>query len=150
MSESSFSDPENMSREELMSALFASMVMQQSNMAMLYLGQVPHPETGQPVRDLDAAQMFIQQLEMLEAKTKGNLGKEEASLLKHSLSSVRMAFVQTVKDGEKVETPASKTEAAPPASPAPDAKAEGGENAGPPSGSPSGADEERKKFVKKY
>jgi len=149
MNEPSFSNPENMSHEEMMSALFASMVMQQSNMAMLYLGQVPHPETGQPVRDLDAAQMFIQQLEMLEVKTKGNLGKEEASLLKHSLSSLRMAFVQAVEGGEKA-TPAVKTEPAPAASPAPDSKTEGGENADPQSDSPTAADEERKKFVKKY
>lgn len=147
MSESTPPDPENMSREEMMSALFASMVMQQSNMAMLYLGQVPHPETGQPVRDLDAAQMFIQQLEMLEVKTKDNLNKEEASLLKHSLSSVRMAFVQAVEMGEK-QMPATKP--APAASPAPKPKTEGGEHMGPQSGSPADADEERKKFVKKY
>ena len=88
------------SRDEMMSALFASMVMQQTQMAMLYLGQMPHPETGQPVHDFEAAQMFIDQLEMLEAKTKGNLSKEEAALLKQSLSSARLAFLQAVKKAE--------------------------------------------------
>jgi hypothetical protein len=63
-------DPGLMSHDEMTSALFASMVMQQANMAMLYLGQMPHPETGQPLRDLDAARMFIDQLEMLEVKTR--------------------------------------------------------------------------------
>ena len=69
----------DMSREEIMSALFAHMVMQQSSMAMMLLGKAAHPETGQIVRDLEAAKLFIDQLEMLEAKTKGNLTAPEAA-----------------------------------------------------------------------
>ena len=150
MSEPVFPDPQNMSREEMMSALFASMVMQQVNLAMLYLGQSPHPETGQPVRDIDAAQMFIQQLEMLESKTKGNLSREETSLLKHSLSSVRMAFVQTVEKGGTAEEPAAKAGPGTASATAPEAKSEAGT---PPPPAPDGSaptDDERKKFVKKY
>jgi hypothetical protein len=61
------------SREEMMSALFAQLVMQQSNMAMLLMGKVPHPQTGEKVRYIEASRLFIVKLEMLEAKTKGNL-----------------------------------------------------------------------------
>jgi hypothetical protein len=78
-------------------------VLQQANMARMLLGKVPHPETGQVVKDMDAARFFIDQLEMLEAKTKGNLTKEEASLLKQSLMSLRLAYV------EAVESPAAPT-----------------------------------------
>ena len=60
----------------MMSALFAQLVIQQSNMAMLLMGKVPHPQTGETVRDVEAARLFIDQLEMLEAKTKGNLAKK--------------------------------------------------------------------------
>ena len=88
------------SREEMMSALFAQLVMQQSNMAMLLMGKVPHPQTGETVRDIEASRLFIDQLEMLEAKTKGNLSKEEEQLLKQSLMSLRMAFVQAVESPE--------------------------------------------------
>ena len=84
------------SPEEMRSALFAHMVMQQSSMAMMLLGKTAHPETGQIVRDLEAAKLFIDQLEMLEFKTKGNLTQEEAALLKQSLMSLRMAFVESV------------------------------------------------------
>src|SRR2546426_11284639 len=84
------------SREEIMSALFANMVVQQTNMALMLLGKVPHPESGQHFRDLDGAKMFIDQLEMLEVKTKGNLEKEEDALLKQSLTMLRMAFVEAV------------------------------------------------------
>ncbi len=68
---------ENLSREEFMSALFANMIFQNTNMTLMMLGKVPHPETGEKVIDIDAARMFIDQLEMLAVKTKGNLSKEE-------------------------------------------------------------------------
>ena len=88
--------PTSGSPDEMRSALFAHMVMQQSSMAMMLLGKTAHPETGQIVRDLEAAKFFIDQLEMLEFKTKGNLNQEEAALLKQSLMSLRMAFVESV------------------------------------------------------
>ena len=87
----------NTSREELTSALFASMVMQQTNLALMLLGKTPHPETGQTLRDLDGAKMFIDQLEMLQLKTRGNLDPQEEKLLKQSLTALRMAFVEAVE-----------------------------------------------------
>jgi Domain of unknown function (DUF1844) len=96
-------DPAREGSEEMRSALFAHMVMQQSSMAMMLLGQTPHPETGKVVRDLEAAKLFIDMLEMLESKTQGNLTHDEAALLKQSLMSLRMAFV------EAVDTPSPQT-----------------------------------------
>jgi len=90
---------------EMQSALFAQLVMQQANMAFMLLGRTPHPETGKTVRDLEAAQLFISQLEMLETKTKGNLTRNEEQLLKQSLMSLRMAFVEAVKDPTPAEHP---------------------------------------------
>ena len=90
-------DLNSASREETMSALFANMVVQQTNLALMLLGKVPNPETGQPMQDLDAAKMFIDQLEMLEAKTRGNLDKNEERLLAQSLTSVRLAFVEAIE-----------------------------------------------------
>ena len=118
-----------------MSALFAQLVVQQSNMAMLLMGKVPHPQTGQVVRDIEAARLFIDQLEMLEAKTKGNLTKEEDQLLKQSLMGLRMAFVQAV---ESPEPEAKKVEAAP------------GEQKVEAPAQPAADDESKKKFTKKY
>jgi hypothetical protein len=144
----------SVSREELFSALFAHMIVQHSNMALICLGKKPHPENGELMQDIDSAKMLIDQLEMLEAKTKGNLNKREDSLLKQSLTSVRMAFVEVV-DGAGLEPQAAApspaaAEAAPKAEPSRPA-------GGPPStlspGSPGGAPteaESRKKFSKKY
>ena len=85
------------SREETFAALFANMVVQHSNMALMCLGKVPHPDSGELVEDLESARMLIDQLEMLESKTKGNLDKREEALLKKALGAVRMAFVETVE-----------------------------------------------------
>src|SRR3989442_12599146 len=82
------------SPEDRISALFANMVAQQTNMALMFLGRMPHPESGQPVRDLKAAQMFIDQLEMIEAKTKGNLAKPEPGFLKQNWTARATASVE--------------------------------------------------------
>jgi hypothetical protein len=113
MNESRTERPESsgLSREEMHSVLFAQMIMQQSNMAMMLLGKVPDPQSGQTVRDLEAARFFIDQLEVLEAKTKGNLTKEEDALLKQSLMSLRLAFVEVV-ESPKPATESGKTPAA--------------------------------------
>jgi hypothetical protein len=127
-------------------ALFAHLVMQQANMAMMLLGKVAHPETGQIVKDIDAAKLFIDQLEMLEAKTKGNLTKEEANLLKQNLMALRMNFVEAVEAAPS----------APPATPketSTNAAAKPAEPTGTPVGSaptPASEDEHRTKFSKKY
>jgi len=133
------------SREEMMSALFAHMVMQQSNMAMMLMGKVAHPESGKTIQDMDAARMFIDQLEMLEAKTKGNLTKEESNLLKQSLMSLRLTFVEAVK-----AAPATQPEAKPSPQPQPSEPAKTGDPSTTPQAAPSEAEEHRKKFTKKY
>ena len=94
-----------------MSSMFASLVMQNANMALIFLGQAPHPQTGKTSQDLENARYFIDQLEILEVKTKGNLSKQEASFLNQSLTSLRMAFV------EAVEHPAAETASAAPSGP---------------------------------
>jgi uncharacterized protein DUF1844 len=99
--------------DQTMSALFASMVMQNTNMALIFLGQAPNPQTGQTVQDLEHARYFIDQLEMLAVKTRGNLDKQEDALLKQSLTHLRLAFVEAVEHPPKTEPPA-KTPAAPP------------------------------------
>jgi hypothetical protein len=132
-----------MSREEMASALFAQMVMQQANMAMMLLGTVPHPQSGETVKDLEAAKMFIDQLEMLEVKTRGNLSKPEEQFLKQNLMSLRMAFV------EAVEEPAPQNQPAP-AEPEPAPPAASVEEKTPASSIFTPDDESKKKFSKKY
>jgi len=129
------------------SALFAQLVIQQANMAMMLLGKVPHPETGQTIKDTEAARLFIDQLEMLESKTKGNLSKEESGLLKQSLMSLRLAFVDAVNSAEPaggtVPQPGTRQTEAGQAPSTPGA-------VGKTDSSAAAEEEHRKKFSKKY
>jgi hypothetical protein len=144
MSDEQVGSAESSTREDLMSALFAQLVVQQTNLAMMLLGKVAHPETGQVHKDIDSARLFIDQLEMLELKTKGNLTREESGLLKQSLMNLRLAFVEAVDQPATAsseparagtDAPASQTATSPGTSPA----------------TPSSEEEEhRKKFSKKY
>ena len=132
--------------EDTMAARFAHLVAQQSSMAMMLLGKTAHPETGQTVRDLEAARFFIDQLEMLELKTKGNLSQEEAALLKQSLMSLRMAFVECVNSAPPSAQP-SPAQGARQA----DAAPAGGGNAAAAAAAPApGENESHKRFTKKY
>jgi hypothetical protein len=132
----------DMSREEMLSALFAHMVIQNTNMALMFLGKVPHPQSGEVVQDFEASKMFIDQLEMLEAKTKGNLTREEDKLLKESLTHLRMTFVQAI-DTPLPAAPLKKSEA-PQTSLAPEAPAT------PPAAPAEAEGESRKRFSKKF
>lgn len=127
-------------------ALFANLVMQQANAAFMFLGKVPNPETGQPVTEIETARYFIDQLEMLDAKTKGNLTPEETRMLQETLTAVRMTFVETARQGGTTPQPAPSQPAAEPAAEATEPSNPPAESAAPPA---EDADS-RKKFVKKY
>jgi hypothetical protein len=133
-------------KAEEFTALFAHLVMQQTNMAMMLMGKTPHPEAGQIPKDLEAARLFIDQLEMLEAKTQGNLTKQESGMLKQALMSLRMAFV------EAVETPAQDVKKAAEPSAGPTADASQGSASEPKMNIEPGGEsvEDKKKFTKKY
>src|SRR6266704_4032313 len=101
------------SRQEELSFLFAQLVLQQSNMAIMLMGKVAHPESKKMIQDVDAARLFIDQLEMLETKTKGNLSKEEEHLLKQTLMSLRLNFVETVETSGSTPSKQPKQAGAP-------------------------------------
>jgi hypothetical protein len=130
------------SPEDIRAALFANLVIQQTNTALILLGRVPNPETGERMQDLEAARLFIDQLEMLEFKTKGNLTSQEEQLLKQSLTSLRMAFVEAVESPTPKGQP-SAAQKGQPTSPS-------GSDQAAPSGSIPAEEEHRKKFSKKY
>lgn len=135
-----------MSPEEHQSALFANLVLQHTNMAMMLMGKVPHPEAGKEVKDLESARFFVDQVEMLQAKTKGNLTPQEEKFLQQTLMNLRMAFVEAVEEAGKPKP------AEPSPSPAPSAPAAAPAQAAAPSPaaeSPA-VEPSPKKFTKKY
>src|SRR6478609_1608697 len=100
-----------------MTQRFIEFVMMQAQNAALFLGQIPNPQTGKGEVNLELAKMFIDQLGMIEEKTRGNLTNEETAVLKNTLANLQMAFVEVSKEMRE-----GKTEFA--AAPAPQAEPE--------------------------
>ena len=88
---------------------FIEFVMMQAQNAALFLGQIPNPQTGQAEVNLEVARMFIDQLAMIQEKTRGNLTSEETAVLRNALSSLQMAFVEASQS-----SPSSGATSAPP------------------------------------
>jgi len=136
-----------------LSQRFVEFVMMHAQNAALFLGQIPNPETGEGEVNLDLARMFIDQLGMIQEKTRGNLSTEEATVLRNTLANLQMAFVEVSQSGagggaarpqkspdpvtseptETVSAPAEPLSSPPPAPAAPVAESES-----------------RKKFTKSY
>lgn len=72
------------------------------------LGRIPHPQTGKPQVNLDAAKMLIEQLAAIQFKTRGNLTSEEEQVLGNALANLQAGYVEA-SGGNKVggETPRS-------------------------------------------
>jgi hypothetical protein len=130
-----------------MTQKFIEFVMMQAQQAAMFLGRIPNPQTGKPEVNLEIARMFIDQLEMIHEKTRGNLTSEESEILTRVLSDLQLSFVQAAGNppaAEATEAPGATPEPAPqagehadePASPAPAAAADESES--------------RKKFTKSY
>ncbi len=77
--------------------------------AMMQMGKIINPATGKIERDLVQAKFTIDVLGMLEEKTRGNLTKDEAELLRTTLANLRLNYVEEVEE-EKKRKEASKTE----------------------------------------
>jgi hypothetical protein len=72
---------------------FTMLVNAMAQPALLYLGEIPHPTTGQPTLDLEGAHLQIDMLDLLRVKCRGNLTPQEESLLESVLYQLRMRYV---------------------------------------------------------
>ena len=73
---------------------FAALISTLTTQALFALGllQIKGQEKKEP--DLELARYNIDMLETLEEKTKGNLSKEEETVLANTLSELRMGYVK--------------------------------------------------------
>ena len=79
---------------------FLDMVGLFSSQAMICLGKLLNPMTGKAEKNLPAARLFIDTLEMLEHKTQGNLNPDEAKVLQATLTDLRLMYVEESKQPE--------------------------------------------------
>lgn len=101
-----------------MTQKFIAFVMMQAQQISLWLGRIPHPQTGKSEVNLEAARLFIDQLEMIREKTRGNLSQEETKILSGVLSDLQMDYVKV--SSEKKEAAPTEAAAAEAAAPEPE------------------------------
>jgi|WetSurMetagenome_2_1015567.scaffolds.fasta_scaffold990698_2 hypothetical protein len=77
--------------------LFTQLIVMFHAATMQQLGKVKHPVTDKVEKNLEAAENTIDILDMLQAKTKGNLANDEDMLLTQVLQELKIAYVQEKK-----------------------------------------------------
>ena len=76
------------------SPAFENLVRMLGSNAAMALGAYADPRTGQPMLEPETAREFIDMLDALHEKTKGNLAPEEDSLLLDLLGKLKMTFLE--------------------------------------------------------
>ena len=82
---------------EFPEASFDMLLMQHHTQAMLAMGMIPDPATGQVIKNKSAAKFHIDMLGIIQERTKGNLNQGEEEALNGVLHNLRMMFVEVSK-----------------------------------------------------
>ena len=101
-----------MSDERQNADMFQGLVISLAAATMQHLGKTMSPVTNKIEKNLEAAQATIDMLDMLAAKTKGNLDDKESKLLKGVLAELKLNYVETMNDKPAETAPEKKPEQA--------------------------------------
>jgi len=81
-------------------ALFGQLVAMLHFAAMQQMGKIKNPMTETIERNLEGARHAIDTLDMLQARTRGNLTAEEEQFLKQMLQELKLNYVDEVAKGD--------------------------------------------------
>lgn len=83
---------DNLSEDKQQQLLFMMLVQQHQQIAMMGMGKIENPNTGEVERELKSAKFAIDTLVMLQKFTKGNLPEELKNYLTETLNNLRMNY----------------------------------------------------------
>lgn len=89
-------------------ANFLGLVFSLYQSAMIQMGKLADPTTGEAHRSLEAARASIDLLDTLAHKTRGNLSEGEDRLIKNMLTELRLNYVGETEKDEKPPEPAAE------------------------------------------
>ena len=73
---------------------FNSLIISLSSSALLHLGEIADPSTGEKKKDIALAKQSIDIISMLREKTRGNLTDEEQKFIDNILTDMRWRYVK--------------------------------------------------------
>jgi hypothetical protein len=76
---------------------FSTFVLSIASSALVHLGEVPDPESGEIKRNLEVAKHNVDILSMLKEKSIGNLDADELRLIDGVLYELRLKYVMADK-----------------------------------------------------
>ena len=100
----------NESKPDVNKVLFMHLVSMLAMSAIQQMGKLVNPGTGKAEINLEAAQATIDMLDMLAARTQGNLDAEETRLLKDTLMSLKMNYVESKDRNQKSEVRSQRSD----------------------------------------
>ena len=111
----------NEPKPDINKVLFMHLVSMLAMSAIQQMGKLVDPATGKAATNLDAAQATIDMLDMLFAKTKNNLDTDEEKLMKDTIMSLKMNYVESKDrkpdDGQPTTDGGDQTQLRPEATP---------------------------------
>ena len=90
---------------------FSTFILSLASSALLHLGEVPNPDTGQTQVSLPLAKHTIDVLEMLRIKTEKGLDAQERAMLESILYELRMKYVMHCDQGSPISQGAKDNKA---------------------------------------
>lgn len=90
--------------KKLYDSLFIQLIVQFQTSAMIGLGKLPNPITQKIEKDLNAAKLSIDMIDMIKVKTKGNLSEEEERLITQISRDLKLNYVDELEKEQKAKT----------------------------------------------
>jgi hypothetical protein len=88
--------------------LFMQLIIQNQQIAMMSMGKIKNPVTDKIERNLEHAKIYIDTLDMLLTKTKGNLSDYEEKFLTETLKELKLNYVDEVEKDKKMSGSSEK------------------------------------------
>ncbi len=81
--------------------LFMQLILQYQQLAMMSMGKIKNPATDTIDRNIEMAKFAIDTLDMLIAKTKGNLGEYEDKFINEVVRELKLNYIDEVEKDKK-------------------------------------------------
>ncbi len=102
---------ENVNNDQKNEFLFLQLIMTFETAAWQQMGKIKNPMTDKIERDLSQAQLSIDMLDMIKAKTAGNLTDNEKRVLDKTLADLKLNFVDELEKDRKEKEKKAQEEA---------------------------------------
>lgn len=76
---------------------FKTFIASLATTALINLGHIPNPSTGETIKNLEVARYHIDTIDMLSEKTRGNLTEDEEEFLREILRDLKLRYIEESK-----------------------------------------------------